>query len=219
MGKKEERRIPAREQAIGLVKDFTNKTNFKQTKKSYSGKPKKSFKNFETSKSQGKHSVVIEKTSNKIVKKGSSFRPNKTRFSSKIQINPNDFEKRKLAEQRATKRLKDEGSIKDKKIKLGTKKRETKLTVSRALSDEIEARERSLASVKRAREKEQKNLNKEESKENLKPIKRDVKIPEVITIRELANRMAEQSSNIIKHLLGMGAVSYTHLTLPTNREV
>ena len=33
----------------------------------------------------------------KIVKKGSSFRPNKTRFSSKIQINPNDFEKRKLA--------------------------------------------------------------------------------------------------------------------------
>jgi translation initiation factor IF-2 len=41
-------------------------------------------------------------------------------------------------------------------LNLAQKKRETKLTVSRALSDEIEARERSLASVKRAREKEQK---------------------------------------------------------------
>ena len=29
-------------------------------------------------------------------------------------------------------------------------------------------------------------------------------IPEVITIRELANRMSEQSSNLIKHLLSMG---------------
>ena len=46
-------------------------------------------------------------------------------------------------------------------------KRELKLTVSRALSDEIEARERSLASVKRAREKENKILNKELNKENL----------------------------------------------------
>ena len=32
-------------------------------------------------------------------------------------------------------------------------------------------------------------------------------IPQVITIRELANRMAEQSSNIIKHLLGMGVTA------------
>ena len=95
----------------------------KKLKLTISGKPKKTFKNFETSKSQGKHSVVIEKTSNKIVKKGSSFRPNKTRFSSKIQINPNDFEKRKLAEQRATKRLKDDTGTKDKKFKSGIKKK------------------------------------------------------------------------------------------------
>ena len=44
---------------------------------------KKSFKNFETSKSQGKHSVVIEKSQNKFVKKGSSFKPYKTKFSTK----------------------------------------------------------------------------------------------------------------------------------------
>ena len=35
------------------------------------------------------------------------------------------------------------------------------------LSDEIETRERSLASVRRAREKEQKSLSKDENKENL----------------------------------------------------
>ena len=87
------------------------------------------------------------------------------------------------------------------------------MTVSRALSDEIEARERSLASVRRAREKEQKNLNKDENKENLKPIKRDVNIPEAITVRELANRMAEQSSNVIKHLFGMGVTVTINQTL------
>jgi translation initiation factor IF-2 len=122
----------------------------KKLKLTISGKPKKSFKNFETTKSQGKHSVVIEKSQNNFSKKGSSFRPNKTRFSTKVQVNSNDFEKRKLAEQRATKRLKDDANTKDKKLKSGTKKRDVKLTVSRALSDEIEARERSLASVKRA---------------------------------------------------------------------
>jgi translation initiation factor IF-2 len=94
---------------------------------------------------------------------------------------------------------------KDKKtLKAGAKKRELKLTVSRALSDQIEARERSLASVKRARQKENKNLTKEEAQESLKPIKRDINIPEAITVRELANRMAEQSSNVIKFLFGMG---------------
>ena len=185
----------------------------KKLKLSISGKPKKSFKNFEATKSQGKNSVVIAKSPNKFSKKGSSFRPNKTKFPQKTQINSNDFEKRKLAEQRATKRLKDDVVTKDKKIKSGIKKREVKLTVSRALSDEIEARERSLASVKRAREKENKNQNKDQSKDNLKPVKRDINIPEAITVRELANRMAEQSSNVIKHLFGMGVTVTINQTL------
>jgi translation initiation factor IF-2 len=119
-----------------------------------------------------------------------------------------------LAEQRATKRLKGDNDNKDKKtLKAGTKKRELKLTVSRALSDEIEARARSEASVKRARQKENKNLTKEEAQENLKPVKRDVNIPEAITVRELANRMAEQSSNVIKFLFGMGVTVTINQTL------
>ena len=70
-----------------------------------------------------------------------------------------------------------------------------------------------LASVKRARQKELKNANKDENNENLKNIKRDVNIPEAITVRELANRMAEQSSNVIKHLFGMGVTVTINQTL------
>ena len=194
----------------------------KKTKLTISGIGKKSIKNIEIAKTKGKKSVLIDKPKKNFVKKGSSLRnpgtggrfkptssfnrgaPLKTSLGAKTPPISNDFERRKLAEQRATRRIKVDNEGKDKKQKLGTQKREVKLTVSRALSDEIEARQRSLASVKRAREKEQKNLNKSENKENLKPIKRDVNIPEVITVRELANRMAEQSSNVIKHLFGMG---------------
>tara|TARA_Y100000816_G_scaffold157000_1_gene112008 strand:+ start:26 stop:2245 length:2220 start_codon:yes stop_codon:yes gene_type:complete len=201
----------------------------KKTKLTISGTPKKSIKNIEIAKTQGKNSVVIEKTKNNFVKKGVTFKSSdvsakskstssfgrggslKSSFGAKTPPITNNFERRKLAEQRATKRLK--GDNDGKKLKLGTKKRETKLTVSRALSDEIEARERSLASVRRAREKEQKNLNKDENKENLKPVKRDINIPEAITVRELANRMAEQSSNVIKYLFGMGVTVTINQTL------
>ena len=199
----------------------------KKTKLTISGTSKKSIKNIEIAKTQGKNSFVIDKSKSNFVKKvgssrnmGSSSRskttsfnrsPLKPSFGTKTPPITNDFEKRKLAEQRATKRLKGDGD--SKKLKLGTKKRELKLTVSRALSDEIEARERSLASVKRAREKEQKNLNKDENKENLKPVKRDINIPEAITVRELANRMAEQSSNVIKYLFGMGVTVTINQTL------
>ena len=200
----------------------------KKTKLTISAGAKKSIKNIEIAKTQGKNSVLIEKSKSNFIKKGGSFRSSgtgskqksatfnrggslKPSFGSKTPTIINDFEKRKLAEQRATKRLK--GDSEGKKHKLGTNKRELKLTVSRALSDEIEARERSLASVKRAREKEQKNLNKNENKENLKPVKRDINIPEAITVRELANRMAEQSSNVIKYLFGMGVTVTINQTL------
>ena len=179
----------------------------KKTKLTISGGAKKSIRNIEIAKTQGTNSRVIEKKTNKFSSKGvfqkqSNFKQKGSALSrntlqknfTKQNIRINDFEKRKLAEQRATKRLKGENENKERKnAKLGTKKREVKLTVSRALSDQIEARERSLASVKRARQKENKNLSKEENQENLKPIKRNINIPESITVRELANRMAEQA--------------------------
>ncbi len=202
----------------------------KKTKLTISGSVKKSIKNIEIAKTQSKNAVVIEKQTGKFPNRGGSFRSNPTKlkptssftrgagvkasFETKSPPITNDFERRKLAEQRATKRLKGDGDGKDKKtLKSGTKKRELKLTVSRALSDEIEARERSLASVKRARLKENKNLSKDQNQESLKPVKRDINIPEAITVRELANRMAEQSSNVIKYLFGMGVTVTINQTL------
>ena len=88
---------------------------------------------------------------------------------------------------------------------MGGKRRELKLTISRALNDEhVESKSRSMASLKRAKQKENRYLNQTDNKDSFKQVKRDINLPEVITIRELANRMAEQSSSIIKHLLGMG---------------
>ena len=199
----------------------------KKTKLTISGSPKKTFKNFDSSKTKGKKTVVIGKQSMKSPSKGglnrsttsrsssSNFKrgaPFNSNFTQSAQPISSDFERRKLAEQRATKRLKGD-TDNEKKGKIGTKKREVKLTVSRALSDEIETRERSLASVKRARQKELKNTNNKVDKENLKPIKREVNIPEAITVRELANRMAEQSSNVIKFLFGMGVTVTINQTL------
>jgi len=190
----------------------------KKTKLTLSGIAKKSIENIELAKTQSKNSVVIEKKTSKFSPRGNFSKSSSVRskpvvsttgsFTPRANLTPkpsspitNDYEKRKLAEQRATRRLKGESGDKGKP---GTKKRELKLTVSRALSDEIEARSRSMASLKRAKQKENRELTKEEIQENLKPIKRDVNISETITVRELAIRMAEQSSNVIKHLLGMG---------------
>ena len=142
----------------------------KKTKLTISGNPKKSFKNFGVEKTQGKKTVIIGKNSERPSGKGTFNKPSinnfknnsgiKANFQNKTSFSVTDFEKRKLAEQRATKKLKSE-SDGDKKSKIGVKKRQVKLTVSRALSDEIETRERSLASVKRARQKELKNVNKQ----------------------------------------------------------
>ena len=81
------------------------------------------------------------------------------------------------------------------------------MTVSRALNvEEIEIKQRSLASVKRARLKERKKPDGEEKKE-FKKVIREVKIPEQITIQELSNRMAEKSNEIIKFLFNMKVVA------------
>ena len=194
----------------------------KKTKLTLSGNLKKSISNIERAKSHGKNAVVIEKKNNKFFNKrnfntssktSSNLKTDRSDYKSRPSsltkpISPSsDYEKRKLAEQRATKRLKDDPEKRDNKGKISSKRRELKLTISRALSDEEEGRSRSLAALKRAKQKENRIVQKDLPRENLKPIKRDVNIPEIITIRELANRMAEQSSNIIKHLLGMGVTA------------
>ena len=94
----------------------------KKTKLTISGIAKKSIQNIEIAKTQGKNSVVIEKKPNNFPSRGGpsrsgNFKPKTTSelnrgtflkpsFVTKSPPNTSDFERRKLAEQRATKRLK-----------------------------------------------------------------------------------------------------------------
>ena len=91
----------------------------KKIKLKLSGNLKKSISNIERAKSQGKNSVLIEKKNNKFSNKRSfnfnrpDFNPkknNSVKFKTptfeKPNVPSNDYEKRKLAEQRATRRLK-----------------------------------------------------------------------------------------------------------------
>ena len=133
-----------------------------------------------------------------------------------------NFDLRKMAEARATKRFentKKDDSSQQKKNNFGKdkgygSKRPYKLTLSKALDDEaLDGKMRSLASVKRARLKEKKNQDlKNENQENKKII-REVNIPDKITIQELSNRMAMQANAIIKHLLNMGVVATINHTI------
>jgi len=146
-----------------------------------------------------------------------ALRPNKQFNKTSItpNINADSYNKkknisRKFIEQQATKDFikKDNKPAGKSKLKLKEPidKRDFKMTVSRALNvEEIEIKQRSLASVKRARLKEKKKP--EEEKKEFKKVIREVKIPEQITIQELSNRMAEKSSEIIKFLFNMKVVA------------
>ena len=75
-----------------------------------------------------------------------------------------------------------------------------RLTIVNALDDQ--QRERSLSALKRRREREKaKQLGQITARDK---VQREVTIPEVITIGELANRMAERSVDIIKYLMKEG---------------
>ena len=159
--------------------------------------------------SDGKKTFSIEKKT-----PFRSSRDNKSNTKPGIFKKPETVKKntvRKFIEQQATKNFikKDEKTNPKIKLKLDplSLKRDFKLTVSRAMNvEEVEIKQRSLASVKRARLKEKKSEKYDEKKELIKVIK-DVNIPEQITIQELSNRMAERSADIIKFLFNMKVVA------------
>ena len=82
----------------------------------------------------------------------------------------------------------------------GDDRRRSKLTISAATGGSDEQRSRSLASLRRRREKEKRG-GMQAVREK---ISREVILPEVITIQELANRMAERSVDVIKLLMKQG---------------
>ena len=159
----------------------------------------------------GKKSFSVEKK--KPVRTNKNFK--RPGASQNLDLNQSTQKKsfaRKFIEQQATKDFikKDNKPAGKSKLKLKgpVDKRDFKLTVSRALNvEEIEIKQRSLASVKRARLKEKKSKPESEEKKEFKKVIKEVKIPEQITIQELSNRMAEKSSEIIKFLFNMKVVA------------
>jgi len=84
------------------------------------------------------------------------------------------------------------------------RRRTGKLTITDALTDDDRSeRGRSLAAVKRARERER--LKHQQA--GAEKVIRDVIIPESITVQELANRMAARGSDVIKALMRMGVMA------------
>ncbi|WFL77829.1 translation initiation factor IF-2 [Altererythrobacter arenosus] len=91
------------------------------------------------------------------------------------------------------------------------KRRSGKLTVTRALNEDEGRRARSLAALKRAREKERR-LHGGPAAPREKQV-RDVVVPEAITVQELANRMAEKGADLVKALFNMGMMVTVNQTI------
>ncbi|MEE4452501.1 translation initiation factor IF-2 [Novosphingobium resinovorum] len=100
----------------------------------------------------------------------------------------------------------------DRNAKGGDRRQAGKLTVSRALNDDEGARARSLAALKRAREKERRSSYGGRSQPREKQV-RDVIVPEAITVAELANRMAEKAADLVKSMFKMGMMVTVNQTI------
>ena len=91
------------------------------------------------------------------------------------------------------------------------KRRSGKLSVTKALNEDEGRRARSLAALKRAREKERRTHGGP-SKPREKQV-RDVVVPEAITVQELANRMAEKGADLVKELFNLGMMVTVNQTI------
>jgi translation initiation factor IF-2 len=77
--------------------------------------------------------------------------------------------------------------------------------LTRALDGDEMSRTRSIASMRRAQQKQKRQINLHE-KEAVK-IVREVTIPDVITVGELANRMAVRGADVVKSLMKLGVMA------------
>ncbi len=101
----------------------------------------------------------------------------------------------------------------DKKATGDNRRQSGKLTVTRALGDDEGARARSLAALKRAREKEHRRAFGGGPSQPREKQVRDVVVPDAITVQELANRMAEKGADLVKALFKMGMVVTVNQTI------
>ena len=84
----------------------------------------------------------------------------------------------------------------------GGRRQSGKMTITQALSGDDSRRQRSLASVKRQRER----ARMREDQPQVKQV-RDVTIPDSISVSEFANRMAERTADVVKELMKLGVMA------------
>ncbi|MDB9761700.1 translation initiation factor IF-2 [Alphaproteobacteria bacterium] len=146
---------------------------------------------------------VIEKTANKALNVKKALE-NKTKdIPAPIKESDSDKSIRLRKEEEVEEKKKNA----KKQLSLGRdfgQRRQKKLSINQAFEDE--GRQRSLASVKRARERE-KIQNAGGGAEATKKIIREVVIPELITVKELANRMAIRGGEVVKSLMKSGVLA------------
>jgi translation initiation factor IF-2 len=93
-----------------------------------------------------------------------------------------------------------------KKAPLALGRREGRIDVAAAMDGEDE-RSRSMASVRRARERERRQAELMRLRAGQERVVRDVVIPETISVQELANRMAARGGEVVKALFRMGVMA------------
>jgi translation initiation factor IF-2 len=90
-------------------------------------------------------------------------------------------------------------------------RRRGKLSINNAMSGDEGGRRRSMASIKRQQAKAKARAQgPQKPKEK---VVRDVVIPDVITVQELANRMAERAADVIKTLMSLGVMATINQSL------
>ncbi|MCA0904059.1 translation initiation factor IF-2 [Qipengyuania aquimaris] len=92
------------------------------------------------------------------------------------------------------------------------KRRSGKLSVNKALNEDEGRRARSLAALKRAREKERRLQGGGSNKPREKQV-RDVVVPEAITVGELAKRMGEKGADLVKELFNLDMMVTVNQTI------
>ena len=92
------------------------------------------------------------------------------------------------------------------------RRRAGRIDVQAAIEGEDE-KVRSLASVRRQRERERRQAELDRLRSDQVKVVRDVILPETITVQELANRMAARTPEVIKSLMKMGVMATVTQTL------
>ncbi len=148
--------------------------------------------------------VVVKERQEEVLVKSPVVTPDEAEVKAKKpEARPVAVAKKDDAEEDEKKKQKGDRT---QKMKLGKEtsdnRRVGKLTVTQALSMDDDMRMRSLASLRRQREKAKRH-DEGGPKEK---IVREVIIPEAITVQELANRMAERAVDVVKSLMKMGTM-------------